>query len=538
MQIKKTFCGFSDRKAILELFKDIDQDFQQKLLRENNFFFLNEPTAQEISQLLTVVERCSPVKKSNWSSAQDKLLNIIVYGICCRTQTEPLNLNSLQWEQVARLFRHLNWRACRNRWLSERQYKVPWTQEEDKVLTELQQKIPNRWCEIAMELMKKCRTPYMRQGKQCRDRWVNKLDPNIVTIPWYKEEELKLFQEVQIRGKKWAEISLKVFKLRRTENTIKNRFYNLLKQEENRLSMYQFPKEEKEAILIQSVIEQLDKQIASHKTMFRLKEETNFDINNIYIVDESLNIGGEKDLKNQLIMNCLICLHPQTLEQLPCKHEFCRPCIIAYIENAVNCKYESITCPTCPVQINYKEYCPYLIINRDVICKLCQKPVTQHKCNVCKQCGEYHKGSCGHRCPQCFIPIEKLSGCNHITCQCKYEFCWICRGKFSSTHYRLWNLIGCPIPGSMLREIEPLTYPNLIRILLALPRIIVFLIIMIMLIIVYPLFVFWLTGEYYFKQFKISRMRLLLVVFAPLTFIYLFFVSGPQKAIINLKKCR
>ena len=51
----------------------------------------------------------------------------------------------------------------------------------------------------------------------------------------------------------------------------------------------------------------------------------------------------------------------------------------------------------------------------------------------------------------------------------------------------------------MLREIEPLTYPNLIRILLALPRIIVFLIIMIMLIIVYPLFVFWLTGEYYFK---------------------------------------
>lgn len=27
--------------------------------------------------------------------------------------------------------------------------------------------------------------------------------------------------------------------------------------------------------------------------MFRLKEETNFDINNIYIVDESLNIDGE-----------------------------------------------------------------------------------------------------------------------------------------------------------------------------------------------------------------------------------------------------
>ena len=51
----------------------------------------------------------------------------------------------------------------------------------------------------------------------------------------------------------------------------------------------------------------------------------------------------------------------------------------------------------------------------------------------------------------------------------------------------------------MLREIEPLEHPNLVRLLLAIPRILAFLVILIVLIIVYPFFVFWLTGEYYFK---------------------------------------
>jgi ariadne-1 len=37
-------------------------------------------------------------------------------------------------------------------------------------------------------------------------------------------------------------------------------------------------------------------------------------------------------------------------------------------------------------------------------------------------------------CPnsKCGRPIEKSTGCNHMTCKvCSHEFCWLCMGKWS-----------------------------------------------------------------------------------------------------------
>lgn len=47
-------------------------------------------------------------------------------------------------------------------------------------------------------------------------------------------------------------------------------------------------------------------------------------------------------------------------------------------------------------------------------------------------------------CPQCGVNTQKISGCNHMTCRCRCEFCWICgeemprdeRGRYSiSLHF-------------------------------------------------------------------------------------------------------
>lgn len=47
--------------------------------------------------------------------------------------------------------------------------------------------------------------------------------------------------------------------------------------------------------------------------------------------------------------------------------------------------------------------------------------------SICLNC---ERGQWQH-CPQCNRLISKIEGCNHITCVCKYEFCYICRARWT-----------------------------------------------------------------------------------------------------------
>lgn len=58
---------------------------------------------------------------------------------------------------------------------------------------------------------------------------------------------------------------------------------------------------------------------------------------------------------------------------------------------------------------------------------------------------EYIKNSNVVKCPNCGFGTEKIDGCNHMTCaKCRYDWCWLCRGKYYDGHFEEWNMFGCP----------------------------------------------------------------------------------------------
>mmetsp|Transcript_6231 Transcript_6231/g.6985 ORF Transcript_6231/g.6985 Transcript_6231/m.6985 type:complete len:128 (+) Transcript_6231:936-1319(+) len=87
--------------------------------------------------------------------------------------------------------------------------------------------------------------------------------------------------------------------------------------------------------------------------------------------------------------------------------------------------------------------------NQQFKCKFCDKTycimcrVDWHEGLNCKEYRElngyppedrafykYIKGTQFKQCPKCQFWVEKSSGCDHMTCRCKYEFCYKCGGKY------------------------------------------------------------------------------------------------------------
>jgi len=50
-----------------------------------------------------------------------------------------------------------------------------------------------------------------------------------------------------------------------------------------------------------------------------------------------------------------------------------------------------------------------------------------------------------HTCPSCGVFTEKVSGCNHMTCQCKCEWCWVCGQEITNVgwHYHPLKPFSC-----------------------------------------------------------------------------------------------
>jgi len=118
-----------------------------------------------------------------------------------------------------------------------------WTKEEDQLLLNMVQsmRMPMKWSIVAQQMPD-------RTGKQCRERYVNHLNPRLKVADWNPVEDATIFHLYNTTGSHWAKMSKMI--PGRTDNGIKNRFHNLRRQlereDEHRLRLSKvadFPEE-------------------------------------------------------------------------------------------------------------------------------------------------------------------------------------------------------------------------------------------------------------------------------------------------------
>jgi Myb-like DNA-binding domain len=103
-----------------------------------------------------------------------------------------------------------------------------WNCEEDRILTELiKENGAKNWVDIAEKLKSLVTNSNIKKAKQCRERWFNKLNPEINRGEWSFDEDLLLLTHQKALGNQWSLIS-KMLK-GRTENSVKNRWNLLIK---------------------------------------------------------------------------------------------------------------------------------------------------------------------------------------------------------------------------------------------------------------------------------------------------------------------
>jgi hypothetical protein len=153
-----------------------------------------------------------PTRNQKWTPAEDALLRQSV------TRSSAMNWKALESQFPGKTSQQLF-----ERWtkvLDPVLLKGSWTRQEDEVILNFVQVHGCKtWTKLAKMLPG-------RIGKQCRERWMNHLNPDLCRDQWTDEEDARLINLHQEFGNKWSRIAEHM--PGRADNMIKNRWYSIL----------------------------------------------------------------------------------------------------------------------------------------------------------------------------------------------------------------------------------------------------------------------------------------------------------------------
>lgn len=132
--------------------------------------------------------------KRNWNDEETKLLNWAIATYSGKRGIKGESFTASDWGHVAKLVPGRNDAQCQYKWNQGHKSSITKTQwqkkEDDELFSIISEKGTKQWQEIAEILNSKLGVN--RNGKQCRERWYNFLNPEINRDPFSNEEDLKI----------------------------------------------------------------------------------------------------------------------------------------------------------------------------------------------------------------------------------------------------------------------------------------------------------------------------------------------------------